>query len=187
MISIVALWLPIILAGVLVFVASSVVHMVLPYHRNDYRRIPDEDAAMAALRPLAIPAGDYMMPYAGTADAMRSDAFRTKVAQGPVASFTILPPNAMANMGSQLVQWFAYTLLVGVLAAYVAGRTLPPGAPYLEVFRLTGTTAFACYAMALPQQSIWYFKSWGATLRSMFDGLIYALLTAGMFGWLWPA
>jgi hypothetical protein len=29
-------------------------------------------------------------------------------------------------------------------------------------------------------------RSWIRTLKSMFDGLIYALLTASVFGWLWP-
>jgi hypothetical protein len=96
-------------------------------------------------------------------------------------------PRVFFNMGSQLVQWFAYSLLVGIVAAYVAGRTLAAGAEYLAVFRLTGTVAFASYAMALMQQSIWYQKSWTATLKSMFDGLVYAALTAGAFGWLWPA
>jgi hypothetical protein len=96
-------------------------------------------------------------------------------------------PQVYFNMGSQFVQWLAYSLLIGVIAAYVAGRTLPPGADYLSVFRLTGTVAFASYSMALMPQSIWYQRSWSATLKSMFDGLVYAALTAGAFGWLWPA
>lgn len=187
MISIVALWLPILLSGVIVFVASSVIHMFLRYHRNDFRKLPNEDAALAALSPLEIPPGDYFVPYAGGPEAMRSEEYRAKVERGPVAVMTVMPRSAMTSMGSQLLQWFAYTLLVGVFAAYLSGRTLGVGAPYLEVFRLTGTVAFACYAMGLPQRSIWYWQGWGATLRSMLDGLLYAVLTAGVFGWLWPA
>jgi hypothetical protein len=34
--------------------------------------------------------------------------------------------------------------------------------------------------------SIWYSRAWINTIKSTIDGLIYALLTAGTFGWLWP-
>lgn len=42
-------------------------------------------------------------------------------------------------------------------------------------------------ALALLQNSIWYKRKWSSTLKSMADGLVYALVTAGTFGWLWPA
>jgi hypothetical protein len=73
-----------------------------------------------------------------------------------------------------------------VFAAYLASRALPPGAPYLEVFRFAGCTAFVGYTLALWQMTIWYRRALGTTIRSTIDGLIYALLTAGVFGWLWP-
>lgn len=186
-IPITTLWLPILIGAVLVFVASSVIHMFLGYHAGDYRQLPDEDRVMDALRAFDIPPGDYMMPYSSGTDAMRSEAFRQKIEQGPIATMTIMRPQVYFNMGSQFVQWLAYSLLVGIIAAYVAGRTLPAGADYLSVFRLTGTVAFASYAMALMPQSIWYQRSWTTTLKGMFDGLVYAALTAGAFGWLWPA
>jgi hypothetical protein len=99
---------------------------------------------------------------------------------------TVLPSGDPFAMGSQMTQWFAYCVLVGVVAAYVAGAALAPGADYLSVFRFTGATAFAAYALALPQRSIWYRLKWSSTFKSMFDGLVYASLTAGAFGWLWP-
>jgi hypothetical protein len=73
-----------------------------------------------------------------------------------------------------------------VFAAYVAGRALGPGAEYLRVFQLAGVTAFAAYSLALLQQSIWFKKQWSTTLKSMADGLLYGLLTAGVMGWMWP-
>ena len=51
---------------------------------------------------------------------------------------------------------------------------------------IVGTTAFMGYSLALLPESIWYKRRWSRTFKSMFDGLIYALLTAGVFGWLWP-
>ena len=71
-------------------------------------------------------------------------------------------------------------------SGYVASRALPAGAAYLHVFRFAGVTAFLAYAGALPQAAIWYSKSWGTTIRSTIDALIYAGLTAGVYGWLWP-
>ena len=186
-IPITTLWLPILLSAVLVFAMSSIIHMFLGYHANDYRQVPNEDGVMDALRPFGIPPGDYMIPFGGGADAMKSEAFRQKIEKGPIAMVTVMRPQVYFNMGSQFVQWFAYSLLVGIIAAYVAGRTLPSGADYLSVFRLTGTVAFASYAMALMPESIWYQKSWSTTLKGMLDGLVYAALTAGAFGWLWPA
>lgn len=186
MVSIPSLWLPILLSGILVFIGSSVIHMFMTYHKNDFAKVPGEDAVMDALRPLDIPPGDYVLPYAGSTKVMNSPEYKERVEKGPVAFFTVLAPGAMSNMVPQLAQWFFYCVVVAVVAAYVATRTLSAGADYLAVFRLVGTVAFACYALALPQRSIWYKQNWGATIRSMFDGFVYACLTAGAFGMLWP-
>ena len=186
MISIASLWLPILLSGVFVFVGSSIVHMLLTYHSTDYRRVPDEDGTMDALRPFGIPPGDYVVPFAGSSEALKSEEFKAKVEKGPVVVMTVYGPGDFFNMGPQLAQWFAYCVVVGFVTAYVGSRTLAPGADYLQVFQITGTVAFCCYAMALPQRSIWWKQNWPATLKSMFDGLLYACLTAGAFGWLWP-
>ena len=42
------------------------------------------------------------------------------------------------------------------------------------------------YSLALWQSSIWYGRAWGTNLRLTIDGLVYGMLTAGTFGWLWP-
>jgi hypothetical protein len=185
MISIVSLLLPILLSTVLVFILSSLIHMLLRYHDNDYKALPEEEKVMNSLRGLNIPPGDYIFPRPLDNKQMQSKEFQDKAKRGPSGIITIFSSRSM-NMAPSLVQWFAYILLVGIFAAYIAGRALEPGAHYLSVFRFTGATAFAGYSLALMQQSIWYKKNWSATLKSMFDGLIYALLTAGVFGWLWP-
>lgn len=182
-----ALWLPILVSAVLVFIASSLIHMLLPYHRSDFRKLPDEEGVFRALEGFTIPPGDYVIPHAGTMDAMKSEEYRGKVERGPVAFMTIVAPRHVFNMGPTLLQWFAYTLVVGLFAAYLAGRMLGPGAPYIDVFRVAGTMSFGCYSVALAQRSIWYKQPWSTTAKSIFDGFVYALLTAGAFGWLWPA
>jgi len=180
-----ALWLPILLSAVIVFVASSIIHMLSPWHKSDYPKMPNEDKAMDALRPLDIPPGDYMVPRPATRSDLRSPEFLEKMNKGPVMVLTIMPNGPMA-MGRSLGLWFVYLLVVGVFSGYIAGRALPPGAPYLHVFRFAGAVAFVGYSLALWQMSIWYRRSWVITIKATVDGLIYALLTAGTFGWLWP-
>jgi len=185
MVPIVALWLPILVSAVIVFVASSIVHMVLPVHRSDYRKLPKEDEIMAALRVFDIPPGDYLVPCGSGPASMKDPAFLERMKKGPVALMTFRrtgPP----SMGPSLALWFVYCVVVGIFAAYIAGRALPSGANYLQVFRFAGCVAFIGYALALWQNTIWFNRAWTTTLKSTIDGLIYGLLTAGTFGWLWP-
>lgn len=179
------LWLPILLSSVFVFVASSIIHMAPLWHKNDYPKIPDEDKVRAALGPLRIPPGDYMVPRCSTHQEMRTPEFLEKIKQGPVMIVTVLP-NVMTSMVRNLSLWFVYLVAVSVCAAYIAGRALPHGAHYLTVFRFAGATAFFGYSAALWQMSIWYRRAWSSTIKATIDGLIYGLLTAGTFGWLWP-
>jgi putative ABC transport system permease protein len=132
-----------------------------------------------------IPPGDYGAPHASSPEAMKDPAFIAKMKKGPMVFMTVSAGGEYA-MGKYLAMWFVYQVVVSGIAAYVTGRALPAGAHYLEVFRFAGCTAFVAYAMALPQHSIWYRRNWGTTIRSMVDGLIYGLLVAGTFGWLWP-
>jgi len=179
------LWLPILLSAVIVFVASSILHTVLPWHHSDYPKMPNEDKVMEALRPLAIPPGDYMVPRPSTRADMRSPEFLDKMKKGPVMVVTVMPAGPF-SMGRNLVLWFFYCVVVTLFSAYITGRALPAGAHYLQVFRFVGATAFMGYSLALWQMSIWYRRAWSTTIKATIDGLIYALLTAGTFGWLWP-
>ncbi|HLJ26358.1 MAG TPA: hypothetical protein VKY85_06595 [Candidatus Angelobacter sp.] len=180
-----ALWLPILLSAVIVFVVSSIIHMVMPWHKSDYRKVANEDKVMDALRPLAIPPGDYMVPRPSSREDMRSPEFTEKFKKGPVLMLTVFPAGSM-GMGRSLILWFLYLIVVGIFAAYVAGAALPEGAHYLKVFRFAGVAAFLSNSVALWQMSIWYRRAWSTTIKATVDGLIYALLTAGVFGWLWP-
>ena len=177
--------LPILLSAVAVFLLSSIIHIVLKYHESDFKSIPEEDAIMDDLRKHNIPPGEYYFPRAKNSKDMRRPEFIEKMKKGPVAFITVLE-NAAPNMNKQLVQWFIYCIIIGIFAAYVAGRALPSSANYLEVFRFAGVTSFAGYGLALIQNSIWYKREWASTIKSLFDSLIYALFTAGIFGWLWP-
>jgi hypothetical protein len=185
MVPITALWLPILLSAVIVFAASSIIHMVLPIHKSDYRKLPEEDRVLDAIRAAGVTPGRvYHFPYT-THKEMKSPGAVERFKRGPVGLLTVIPSGPPA-MGKYLVQWFVYCLGVGVFVAYLTGRTRSPSTQYLEVFRVAGTTAFLGYAAAQLQNSIWKGESWGVTFKHVFDGLIYGLLTAGTFGWLWP-
>ncbi|MFN8570878.1 MAG: hypothetical protein U0132_02405 [Gemmatimonadaceae bacterium] len=185
MTSLASLWLPMVLSAVLVFVVSSVIHMASPWHKDDYARVPNEDQVRAALQPLNLPPGDYMVPRPQTRAEMSSPEFMEKVNKGPNLILNV-GPNGAFKMGQTLGAWFVYLLVVGLFAGYLTSRAFGPGEPYLHVFRFVGTTAFVGYTLSLWQMSIWFRRSWAVTIKATVDGLIYALLTAGAFGWLWP-
>jgi hypothetical protein len=185
MMGLLMLWLPIVLSAVFVFIVSSIIHMASPWHKNDYPKLPNEDQVRSALRPLAMPPGDYMVPRPAKREEMRSPEFAEKVREGPNMVLTVLP-NGPWPMRRNLTLWFLYALIVSVFAAYIAGMALPVGAPYRAVARFTAITAFIGYSVALWQMSIWYARSWNTTFKATVDGLIYALLTAATFAWLWP-
>jgi hypothetical protein len=185
MVPVMSLWAPILVSAVIVFLVSALFHMVLPLHKNDVRRVPNEDAALEALRRLNIPPGEYVAPMPGPGEKMNSPAFIDRMKKGPLVIMN-LAPGAPMSMGKPLGLWFVYLVVVSIFAAYIAGRALGPGAHYLQAFRFAGCTAFVGYSLALAQDSIWWRKSWTTTIKNMIDGLVYGLLTAGTFGWLWP-
>lgn len=186
MVTIPSLWLPIILSAVAAFVASWAIHMLLSYHKNDFDKLPDEEAVLDSLRGHNLKPGDYYAPMCEGPKEMNDPAYLERCNRGPVVMLTV-HKNGPPEMGSSLFQWFLYCLLVSILAAYISSEALPAGAHYLKVFQIAGCTAFIGYAVALLQNSIWYKRKWSTTLKGMLDGLIYSLLAAGIFGWLWPS
>lgn len=179
------LWLPILLSAVVVFIASSVLHMVLKYHQGDYKGLSNEDAVRAAINAGHAGPGQYMIPYCANPKEFATPAMSQKLMEGPVAVCAIRA-NGQVRMGPMLGAWFVFVLVISFFTAYVLSRTMPLGTPYLEVFRTAGTVAWMGYAGAEITNSIWRYQPWTVTWKNVFDGLIYGLLTAGVFGWLWP-
>lgn len=183
MVSLVSLWLPIVLSAVAVFVVSALVWMVLPWHKNDYRRLPDEAATRAALGDPA--AAVYAVPHAARREDFSTPEHMKKLEEGPVALVTVLPKGA-PSMAKSLAQWFVWSVVVSTVVAYLTGRTLAAGTDYLQVFRVAGTVAWLTYSWAAVQDGIWFGRPWNLVAKQLADGLLYALVTAGLFGWLWP-
>jgi hypothetical protein len=179
-----ALWLPIVLSAVIVFVASSIMHMLLPYHRGDYRQVPNEDKVIPALRAAGLTRGLYIFPHA-THKELNSPEVMEKYKQGPVGMMTIFN-NGPIVMPKFLGMWFGYCLIISLFVAYLAAHTAGAHAHYLRVFRIVGTAAFLAYGLGHLSDGIWKGQTWSFTLKEVIDGLVFALLTAGTFGWLWP-
>ena len=183
--SILDLWQPILVSAVLVFLVSSIMHMVLPFHWNDYKKLPGEDAVCDAIREQSVPPGDYVFPRPASPKEMGSPETMERYKRGPVGLVTVLP-NGPPAMGKSLLQWFLYTVVVSAAAGYVATITVPTGEDYMRVFRVTGTVAILIYALGHVPSSIWKGVSWSTSGKFAIDGVLYGLATAGAFGWLWP-
>jgi hypothetical protein len=185
MVSLGSLWLPILLSAVLLFIVSSIIHMILRYHQRDYTKLPNEDAVRAAIRTGSPKPAQYIIPYCPSPKEMQTPEMKQKFTEGPLAVMNIIRPGVPA-MGKNMVQWFVFLFVVSFFIAYVACHTIPAGAPYLGVFRVVGAVGFLAYAGGQVPPSIWMDKPWSVTWKDVLDGLIYGLVTAGTFGWLWP-
>jgi hypothetical protein len=184
-VSLVQLWLPILLSAACVFVASSLIHMVLKWHASDYRALPNEEEVRAAIRKGGLSPGQYVLPHCADHRDMGKPEMAKKYEEGPVG-FLVVVRNGAPAMGAFLAKWFAFTVLVAFMAAYLASRTLSPGTHYLQVFRVVGAVSFLAYGFGSIPGAIWMGKPWGSALKELADALIYGLLSAGVFGWLWP-
>ena len=179
-----ALWLPIVLSAVIVFVASSIMHMALPYHKGDYKKIPDEDKVLPTLKMAGITRGLYVFPFC-THKEMKSPEAIAKYTKGPVGMMIVFRKGA-PFIPKYLGLWFGYCLVIAFFVAYLTAHTVAPGTYYLAVFRVVGTAAFLSFGLGPLANVIWKSYPVGFVMKEVIDGLIYALLMAGTFGWLWP-
>jgi hypothetical protein len=184
MVSLAALWMPILLSAVLVFIASSILWMALPIHKHDYKNPGDKEGPLLdLLRTHRFAPGVYYVPWCHGKE--KEPATQEKLKSGPWAMLTVMPGGP--NMGKMLGTWFLHLLIVAVFVAYIAAHAgLNPGVRYLSVFRIVGAAALLAHGgYALPM-AIWHGMPWSQLPGRLFDSIIYALLTAGTFAWLWP-
>jgi hypothetical protein len=183
--SILPLWLPIVAASVAVFLTSFLIHMVVKWHQQDQKGLPNEGAVADALR--GTPPGEYRMPFAKTMEEMKTPEFEAKAKAGPIAIIGVATPSPDFGFGKALGLWFAYCVIVSWLSSHVLWATQHDMTPskYM-ILHTVGLTAWLGYGMGLSQQSIWGPKPWGPTIRGMVDAVAYAIVTGLVFMWLWP-
>jgi hypothetical protein len=185
MITLAQLWLPIVLGAVFVFVASSLIHMAFKWHNADYRKLPNEDEARAAVRKGSPAPGQYVVPHCLDMKQMQTPEMQQKFAEGPVALMWIRP-NGPGSMGRMLGQWFALCLVVSFMTAYIAAHTLAPGAAPMNVLRVTANIGFLAYATGSAMDGVWMGKPWASVAKYLLDALIYGFAAGAAFAWLWP-
>lgn len=183
MVSLAQLWLPILLAAVACHLVGFLVWVVLPHHRSDYSPLPDEAAARNLFKGKLAP-GQYIMPWS-THKEWGSPELIAKRNEGPNA-FIVVLPNGMGSMAQQQVKNVLFHALVSTFIAYVGIHALPSGADYLKVFQVCGTAAVLAYGFNWGHAAIWFGRPWKVAMKDMLDGIAMALITAGIFGWLWP-
>ena len=180
-----SLWLPVLVSAALVWIASAIVWMALPHHKSDFSKLPSEDGVTDALRKLALKPGQYILPYMADMKECKDPAVIKRWNDGPIVMFRVRP-NGMPKMGPNLTAYFIYCFVVSFVTAYVARHTLNYGESAHRVFRLTGTIAIASYTLALIPESIWMWRPWSATWKSVCDSIVYGIITGAVFMWLWP-
>ena len=179
------LWKPILLSGFAVFVVSALAWTVLPHHRKEYSKLPNDDAILAALRAGNPPPGLYSLPWASGQDEMQKPEFIAKMNAGPTAFLTVRPPG-MPPMGPLMAKSLVSNIIIAIFVAYVGWHSLPMGTEYLQVFRVTGAVTFIAYGLGTVPESVWFGRPWSSFLLGAFDALLYGLVAGGVFGWLWP-
>lgn len=179
-----SLLLPIVVSAVAVFVLTMIIHMT-PWHKGDYIRLPDEDGVMKALRPFNLPPNDYMVPHPGSGEYMKSAEYDAKRAAGPVMIVTVAPSGPW-NIGKMMGLWFLFTVVVAATVACLVGTIVPPGGPTHAVFHYVALITFLSYAMGAVPMSIWYYRKWSTTFKTVVDALLYALATGWIFSMMWP-
>ena len=183
--SLAALWLPILVSAVLIFIASSLIHMVLKWHNSEFRTLSNEEAVRSVIRAGSPAPGQYAIPYCSDHKLMRTPEFQKKFEEGPIAWVTVRP-NGFPSMGGALTGWFVYTLAISAIAAYIACVALPSTASFNQVMRVAGLSALLAYGAGPVSQGIWMGKPWSAVMKEVLDAVIYAAITGATIAWLWP-
>jgi hypothetical protein len=183
MVTLLELWLPILVSAVLVFIASNILWMMLPFwHYRDYGST-DNDAAFVDLTKGLQP-GLYIYPKADWKTMTPEQ--KGEWQSGPSGTLYLKNP-ARFSFGSALSSYFVYALLGSFCAAYIAEETVARGADFMTVFQIAGATGAIFWAFGTNvSDSIWYGKPWTVAVKHIIDGLIFGLLIGGTFGWLWP-
>ena len=185
-ISLLQLWMPILASAVIAWLASGLIHMLIKYHNSDFQKLDNEDDVMAAVREGSPSLGLHHFPHCADMKEMANEDMQQKMIKGPVGMLVMFP-NGLPNMGKYLSQQFIFFLVGTALIAYCGTLVLLPGADFMTVFRFFSAVGFLAFGWANIPYSIWFGFQWSMTAKYLLDALIYALVVAATFAWLWPA
>lgn len=184
-VSLMELWLPILIASVCVFFASSIIWMILPYHKKDIQFLPNEGELTSKVSEMNIKPGLYMFPNCQDAKDMKSEEFRAKWNAGPWGMITV--QGQQPNFPMNLLKTFLAYLFITIFVAYIAGVALPKGAEYMQVFQVIGAAAVLGHCMGGLAGDFFLGKPTRFIITGFVDGVIFAMITAGVIASMWPA
>ncbi|MBS0633540.1 MAG: hypothetical protein JSS11_16645 [Verrucomicrobia bacterium] len=179
-----ALWLPILLSAVVVFVISCLVHMVLKWHNSDYNGFANENDVRAAINAGQPAPGRYVIPFCKDMKEMGSADMQQKYREGPLAQITLGPVGA-PKIGKFLGLWFVWTLVVSAVAAYLAARVCGFSHPHAAA-KLAGAIVFVSLGFGTVSESIWSMRPWSSSVKFLIDAALYGLGAGLVFLYLWP-
>lgn len=174
-----SLAVPILLSAVALFFASFLSWMAVQLHKDDWKKLENEDAVMAAAT--SVPIGSYMFPRANSMAEMNTEEFKKKYEAGPRGLLTILPKT---NMGLNLALTFLYFIAVSFLLAYLASMALHPGDDFAKVFRFVSTAGLMTFLAAMVQHAIWFRPR---IIGHVIESIAYALIVGALFAIFWPS
>ncbi|MEM9081951.1 MAG: hypothetical protein AAGB34_00025 [Planctomycetota bacterium] len=188
------LWLPIVVAAVVCFIASALAWTVLPHHNKDVLPFANPQHFKDLAQPdgaESVKPGVYMFPHQHNMSA-EDETSKTMIKEGPWGTVNIWP--AQPQMGPKLAASLGVFLFVTFLVAYVAAESLLEDAQgdiepisSLRVFQLTTTVAVMAYTCGWMLNAIWFGKPLRQWLTDGVDGLAYGLITGATFAILWPS
>lgn len=179
-----SLWLPIIVCAVVLFFASFLAWAVLPHHKPDFKKWPDEGRLLEFIRESGAAPGEYIFPWCGDNASMKDPAVQEKLAAGPWGVINVQP--GQCSMGRNMALTLLYFLVVSFFIGYVGAAALAPGAGFRQVLQITGTTAILAYTASEILHGIWFTRPLRAKLMNFIDGVVYGVITGVIFGILWP-
>jgi hypothetical protein len=177
------LWLPILINGVVLFFASFAAWVLLPHHHSDKKKLPKEQELMDFLKPMDLPPGNYMFPYADTKAEYGSKEVQDRYAAGPRGCLDV---HQMPNMGMNMAKTVVFFLVTSAVIGYITHFTCPPGGEgvdFWKVFRVAGTIGILTHASSGVLNNIWFQRR---SITDMIDGVVFGLILGLIFGLLWP-
>ena len=185
MVSLFDLWLPILLSTVAVFILHVLVWTALPHHKSDFKKLPDEDGTITAMRGRPPDPGAYMMPLAWTHADVRNPDIARKLSQGP-GGFVTIVPSGMPTVGKKFGQIFVFFLVISVLVAYVTETAFAAGQPGMDVFRISATVAAMGHGTGVVTAAVYFGTPWSNTGKHVIDAVLYGIATGAIFAAMWP-
>lgn len=179
--SVFSLWMPIVGSGFATHFASTLAWTVLPHHKPEIKSLGDKEEQFTDwIACKEIEPGQYVFPYCEDMKQTETELFKQK--QGKCSGELRVWARPV-NMLAAMVKTLGFFLFAAFMIGYVCAYTLTPYTDKGDVFRIVLVLGIMTHCFAIFPRVFWFPRSYAT---SLVDGVVYALLTAGIFYALWP-